>query len=219
MLERLDALDALAPLDAAHARVVTLQLGNGCSATAVDHGRSIDTSMGLTPLEGLVMGTRSGDVDPSLAGYLARMERVDVDVVEAWLNTRAGLLGVSGRSRDMREVLAAAHDGDARAALAVETFCYRARRYVGGYLAALGGADAVVFGGGIGEHAPEVRARVLDGMQWCGIDVDAAGNDAAVDGRERRVSTDQSAIAVWVVHVDEAAVVARDAARVLNARS
>lgn len=219
MLERLDALGALAPLDAQHARLVTLQLGNGCSAAAVDHGRSVDTSMGLTPLEGLVMGTRSGDVDPSLAGYLARMEHVDVDTVDGWLNTRSGLLGVSGRSRDMRDVLAAAHDGDARASLAVEMFCYRARRYVGGYLAALGGADAVVFGGGIGEHAPVIRARVLDGMQWCGIEMDAARNDATVDGREQRVSGDDSGIAVWVVHVDEATIVARDTARVVSSRS
>ncbi len=216
MLDRLDARHALAPLDTAHARVVALQLGNGCSAAAVDHGRSIDTSMGLTPLEGLVMGTRSGDVDPSLAGYLARMENVDVDTADGWLNTRSGLLGLSGRSRDMRDVLDAAHDGDARATLAVEMFCYRARRYVGGYLAALGGAEAVVFGGGIGEHSPEVRARILDGMQWCGIEVDPRANDTAVGGREARISTDGSAIAAWVVHVDEATVVARDTLRVLT---
>jgi acetate kinase len=116
-------------------KIITLQLGNGCSVTAVDGGRSVDTSMGFTPLEGLMMGTRSGDVDPSLAGFLASAEGVDVGDVENWLNTRSGLLGVSGRSQDMLELLEAAGQGDARSALAVEMFCYRVRKYIGAYMA------------------------------------------------------------------------------------
>lgn len=144
--------------------IITLQLGNGCSATAIKNGRSVDTSMGLTPLEGLVMGTRSGDVDPSLAGFLAEREGVSVDEVEEWLNRRSGMLGLSGHSRDMRELLEAESQGVPRAALAVEMFCYRIRKYIGAYMAALEGATAVVFGGGIGENSPVIRTRICEGM-------------------------------------------------------
>lgn len=213
MVER---VAALAGAGAAAARLVTLQLGNGCSAAAIAGGRSLDTSMGLTPLEGLVMGTRSGDVDPSLAGFLADKEGVPVDEVDHWLNTRSGLLGVSGRSRDMRVLLAEEAHGDTRAALAIEMFCYRARKYVAAYLAALGGAQAIVFGGGIGEHAPEVRGRIVDGLAWAGVELDGGSNDAMVDGREGAIHAPGSSVAVWVAHVDEAAVAARDVTRVLG---
>src|SRR5205814_6185907 len=125
------------------ATIITLQLGNGCSAAAIRNGRSVDTSMGFTPLEGLIMGTRSGDLDPSIVAYLARKEQVSIEEVESWLNERSGLLGVSGRSSDMRDLLAA-KEQDERAALAVAMFCYRARKYIGAYLAAMGGAYAVV---------------------------------------------------------------------------
>ncbi len=195
-------------------RLVTLQLGNGCSAAAVDGGRSVDTSMGLTPLEGLVMGTRSGDVDPSLAGFLAYREGVDVEEAEGWLNHRSGLLGVSGVSGDMRELLDAESRGDERAALAVEMFCYRVRKQVGAYLAALGGADAVVFGGGIGEHAPEVRSRILAGMEWCGLALDEGANREAV-GTEAGISTADSRVRVYVIPVREEEVIAGDAVRLL----
>jgi acetate kinase len=214
MTERVAALSGV---DTQGSRLVTLQLGNGCSAAAVHGGRSVDTSMGLTPLEGLVMGTRSGDVDPSLPAYLAASEHVSVAEVDDWLNTRSGLLGLSGRSRDMRDLLTAAADGDTRSALAVDLFCYRARKVVGAYMAVLGGADAVVFGGGIGEHEPEVRRRVLDGMEWAGVAIDALRNGATTGGREARIDADGSELAVWVVHVDEASVAARDVARVLAA--
>jgi acetate kinase len=196
-------------------KLVTLQLGNGCSATAVEGGRSIDTSMGFTPLEGLVMGTRSGDVDPSLAGFLARREAVDIAEVEGWLNTRSGLLGVSGRSADMRELLEAEARGDARAALAVAMFCYRVRKYLGAYLAALGGANAVVFGGGIGENAPLVRARVCDGMGWCGLTLDQDRNTRTV-GSEGRISTDDSRVHAYVISVDEEGIIAHDTVRCLR---
>lgn len=196
-------------------KVITLQLGNGCSATAVGNGRSVDTSMGFTPLEGLVMGTRSGDLDPSLVGLLARQERVAVDEVENWLNTRSGLLGISGRSGDMREVLKAEAQGDARAALAVEMFCYRARKYIGAYLAVLGGADAVVFGGGIGENSPEVRSRVCAGMDWCGLVLDEKLNTATI-GTEARVSADCSRVHAYVIPVDEGVIIARDTVSCLH---
>lgn len=190
-------------------KLITLQLGAGCSATAVEGGRSVDTSMGFTPLEGLVMGTRSGDMDPSLAGYLARREGVPVEEVEDWLNTRSGLLGVSQRSQDMRELLQAEARGDARAALAVEMFCYRVRKYVGAYLAVLGGADAIVFGGGIGENASAVRARICAGMEWCGLALDPERNNEAI-GSEMLITYDESNLHAYVIPVDEAAIIVND---------
>ena len=195
--------------------LVTLQLGNGCSATAIERGRSVDTSMGFTPLEGLMMGTRSGDVDPSLAGFLAERESVAVAEAESWLNRRSGLLGVSGRSGDMRELLEAERASDARAALAVDMYCYRVRKYVGAYLAALGGADAVVFGGGIGENAVAVRERVCAGMEWCGLVLDGALN-AAARGIEAPIHARGSRIEAHVIPVDEEIVIARDAAACLT---
>jgi acetate kinase len=199
-------------------KLITLQLGNGCSATAVAGGRPVDTSMGLTPLEGLVMGTRSGDVDPSLAGFLARREGAPIDDIEDWLNTRSGLLGVSGRSRDMRELLEAEANGDARASLAVEMFCYRVKKYLGAYLAILDGADAVVFGGGVGENAPPIRARICAGMEWCGLVLDAERNAGAV-GCERRISADDSPVQAHVTTVDEEVIIARDTVRCLEERT
>jgi acetate kinase len=206
MTERYAAITAT-PLS--RVRLVTLQLGNGCSATAVDGGRSVDTSMGLTPLEGLMMGTRCGDVDPSLVGFLARREAADVGEVEGWLNTRSGLVGVSGRSRDMRELLQAEQQGDARAALAVDMFCYRIKKYIGAYLAVLGGADAVVFGGGIGENASEVRARICAGLDWCGLILDQGRNARAV-GFEDRISAPEAKVHAYVIPVDEAGLIAGD---------
>jgi acetate kinase len=198
-------------------RLVTLQLGAGCSAAAVDGGRSLDTSMGLTPLEGLMMGARSGDVDPSLAEVLAEREGITAAQAVDWLNTRSGLLGVSGRSSDMREVFAAASSGDERAALAIEMFCYRVRKQVGAYLAALEGADAVVFGGGIGEHQPEVRARICARLGWAGLRLDPDRN-ASLPAGEGLVSEAASPIAALVVAVDEELWIAREARRLLGAR-
>jgi len=211
MTERYTAITSK-PID--QTKLVTLQLGNGCSVTAVNGGRSVDTSMGFTPLEGLVMGTRSGDIDPSLPGFLARSENVDIEEVESWLNTRSGLLGISGRSRDMRELLEAERQGDSSAALAVEMFCYRVRKYIGGYLAALGGADAIVLGGGIGENSPEVRARICDGMEWFGLTLDQERNAATI-GSEERISVNNSRVHVYVIPVDEESIIARDTVRCL----
>ena len=206
MVERYAAVTATT---LSQANLVTLQLGNGCSAAAVEGGCSMDTSMGLTPLEGLMMGTRCGDIDPSVAGYLSRVEGVDVPEVEHWLNTQSGLLGVSGRSRDMRELLEAEREGDMRAGLAIDMFCYRVRKYIGAYLAALGGADAVLFGGGIGENAPSIRARICDGMEWCGLVLDQGRNNMAA-GIEKRISTDGAKVQAYVIPVDESVIIARD---------
>jgi acetate kinase len=194
--------------------IITLHLGNGCSASAIQHGKSVDTSMGFTPLEGLVMGTRVGDLDPTVVSYLVQKEGMSVAAVESLLNERSGLLGISGRSPDMRELLAHI-EHDPRARLAVELFCYRARKYVGAYLAALGGATALVFSGGIGEHSAPIRARICDGMQWCGLAVDAARN-TALQGAEGRISPPDARIHVYVIPSDEEVIIARDAAQLLQ---
>lgn len=202
--------------DRTDVRIVTLHLGNGCSACAIKDGESIDTSMGFTPLEGLVMGTRSGDIDAALLDYIAAKEGLTLPQVEALLNNQSGLLGISGLTNDMRDLLAEAHENqDRRAKLAIDIFCYRARKYVGAYLAALGGADAIVFAGGVGENSPEIRRRICEGLQWAGLHVDAAANDTLVAGKEGRFSTGESSLAAWVVPTDEELLIARDTFRVI----
>jgi len=185
---------------------VTLHLGNGCSATAIRNGQSVDTSMGFTPLEGLVMGTRSGDLDPALVNYLARKEGISAVTIEDMLNKRSGLLGLSGLSNDMRE-LTAAYDANPRARLAIDVFCHRARKYLGAYLAALGGAEAVIFSGGIGENSPLVRAKICAGMEWCGLALDPQLNDS-VAGRDSQISAENTSLKAYVIHTDEEAVIA-----------
>jgi len=194
--------------------IVTLHLGNGCSACAVRGGASIDTSMGFTPLEGLVMGTRSGDLDPAVVPFLARKEGVSADEVESWLNKRSGLLGLSGISNDMRE-LTARYGQDRRARLAVDVFCYHARKYLGAYLAALDGARALVFSGGIGENSTLVRAEICAGMSWCGLQLDPEAN-AAGSRDDRCIATPESKIKVYVVHTDEETLIARETVALLR---
>jgi acetate kinase len=196
-------------------RLVAFHLGNGASACAMRDGRSVDTSMGFTPLEGLVMGTRSGDIDPALVPYLAEREGVSCEGIVELLNERSGLAGVSGVSRDVREIENAAANGNARARLALQIFAYRARKYLGAYLAALGGADAVLFGGGIGEHAAGIRASILEGLEELGITLDRERNDRVREGLGR-ISADGSRIEAWVVPTDEEAVIAQDAAALLD---
>jgi acetate kinase len=208
---------AVAGQRAERAKLITLQLGSGCSIAAIDGGRSIDTTMGFTPLEGLMMGTRSGDLDPALPAFLAEKEGIDDAAVERLLNTQSGLLGVSGRSADIRPLLQAEAAGDERAALAIEMFCYRARKGIGAYLAALGGADAVVFGGGIGEHAAPIRACICAGLEWCGLRLDPARNTAAI-GVEGRISADGAALAAYVIPVDEERLILRDTLACLSGR-
>lgn len=199
-------------------RLVTLQLGSGCSAAAIVAGRPIDTSMGFTPLEGLVMGTRSGSIDPSVGIFLEAhgYTATEVDVV---LNHSSGLLALSERSADVRELEAAATGGDARSRHAIEAFAYSIKRYIGAYAAAMGGLDGIVFGGGIGEHSALVRRLVCAGMSWCGLELDERANSAAVHGEDERISSAAGSVAVWVVPVSEAAEVVVDARAVLLGRS
>ncbi|MCI0336886.1 MAG: acetate kinase, partial [Acidobacteria bacterium] len=195
-------------------KIITLHLGNGCSAAAIKGGNSVDTSMGLTPLEGLVMGTRSGDLDPSILEYLATKEGMSMNEVESLLNKQSGLLGISGLTNDMRELLDEARENkDRRAILAIEIFSYRVRKYIGAYLAAMGGADAIVFTGGIGENSAEVRARICNGLEWMGLRVDPERNSAQVGGREGLISTDDSRLAAYVIPTDEELLIARDTVR------
>lgn len=198
-------------------RLITLHLGNGCSACAIRGGDSVDTSMGFTPLEGLVMGTRSGDVDPAVLDYVAQKEGLSLHDVELLLNKQSGLLGISGLTNDLRELMAEAdeHD-DRRARLAIDLFCYRARKYVGAYLAALGGADAVCFAGGIGENAPRVRAKICEGLDFFGLRLDPAANEATVNGGEGRISAEGSSPEAWVIPTDEELLIARDTYRVVH---
>ena len=194
--------------------IITLHLGNGCSATAISAGNSIDTSMGLTPLEGLVMGTRSGDLDPAIVEFVAAKEGFSTREIETLMNKQSGLLGISGLTSDMRELLAEAHEeNDRRAKLAIEIFCYRARKYIGAYLAAMNGADAIVFTGGIGENSPEVREGICDGLQWIGIELDEELNRQHTGGREGLISREGSRPAVYVIPTDEELLIARDTVR------
>ncbi|MGE5100662.1 MAG: acetate/propionate family kinase [Deltaproteobacteria bacterium] len=197
-------------------KIITLHLGNGASACAIVGGSSVDTSMGFTPLEGLVMGTRSGDLDPAILDFVSAREGLSLREVDTLLNKQSGLLGVSGLTADMRELLAEdAEHGDRRARLAVDLFCYRVKKYIGAYLAAMNGADAVVFAGGIGENSPEVRARICRDLEWLGIDVDAARNNQIV-GTEGRIDREGSRVNLWVIPTDEELLIARDTWRVVT---
>jgi acetate kinase len=192
--------------------LITLHLGNGCSATAIKAGESIDTSMGLTPLEGLVMGTRSGDLDPAIIDFIGTKEGLAPHEVESLLNKQSGLLGISGLTHDMRELLDEARENDDRRAhLAIDLFCYRARKYIGSYLAAMNGTDAIVFTGGIGENSADVRTRICEGLQWMGLALDADRNTP--DMKEGRISTDDSRLAAYVIPTDEELLIARDTVR------
>ena len=192
----------------ASAKLITIQLGNGCSITAIRGGKSVDTSMGFTPGEGLVMGTRAGDIDSGLLTWLARKENLTLDQVEDLLNHKSGLLGLYGGSADMRDLTEAIQRDDARAQLALEVYCYRVRKYIGAYLAVLNGVEAIIFGGGVGEHSPCVRAKILQEMGWSDIRLDAEANAGAI-GTESRISEEKSGVAIWVLPVDEAAVIAK----------
>lgn len=197
--------------------VITLHLGNGCSAAAIKNGNSIDTSMGLTPLEGLVMGTRSGDFDPAIIDFLAAKEGLTPSEVESLINKQSGLLGLSGLTNDMRELLdEAKENNDRRAKLAIEIFCYRARKYIGAYLATMNGADAVIFTGGIGENSPEVRAKICEHLNWLGLEIDEERNLAHKDGREGVISRDDSRLAAYVIPTNEELLIARDTVRAVN---
>ncbi len=192
-------------------RVISLQLGAGSSITAIEDGMARDTSMGFSPTEGLVMATRCGDIDPGLVLYLQRHEGWTAAHTERLLNEQCGLLGVSGVSADMRALL---DSNEAHARLAVDLYCYRARKYIGAYMAVLGPPHAILFGGGVGENLPEIRRRILEGLSWCGLELDDAANTANAAG-ERRISADDSRVQAWVIPVDEEGVLAQEAVEVL----
>ena len=197
--------------------ILTLHLGNGCSIAAIKDGNSIDTSMGFTPLEGLVMGTRSGDIDASIVDLIATKEGLSSREVETMLNKQSGLLGISGLTDDMRELLAEAqeHD-DRRARLAIEIFCYRARKYIGSYLAAMNGAEAIVFTGGIGENSAEIRANICDELTWLGVELDAARNASHGAEQKGKISSDSSRVEIFVIPTNEELLIARDTVRVVS---
>ncbi|MGD8237290.1 MAG: acetate kinase [Armatimonadota bacterium] len=197
-------------------RIVTCHLGNGCSMAAVRGGESMDTTMGFTPLEGLLMGTRCGDLDATVPLFLMEREGLGTDDLDDLLNKSSGLLGLSGVSNDLRDVLDAADDGNDRAGAAIDVFCYRVRKYIGAYAACLGGLDAIVFTAGIGEGSPRVRAESCSGLEFLGIAIDPARNEAAVrPDKPIDISEETASGAVLVVPTDEELMIARDTAGVL----
>jgi acetate kinase len=199
-------------------RLITCHLGNGASMCAIDHGRSVDTSMGFTPLEGLLMGTRCGDLDPAVLFYVMHKEELTEHQATTMLNKHSGLFGVSGLSNDMLELERAEAQGNERARLAIDIFCYRVRKYIGAYAAAMGGADAVIFTGGIGENSALVRARTMAGLDFLGAALDPARNDAAVKGREADISTTDAKVRTLVIPTNEELIIARDTLRLMKGK-
>ncbi|MBT9177588.1 MAG: Acetate kinase [Firmicutes bacterium] len=189
-------------------KVITCHLGNGASVAAVDGGRSIDTSMGFTPLEGLIMGTRSGDLDPAVVPYLMYKENMNTEEICNLLNKKCGVMGVSGVSSDFRVIEDAAAKGNQQAQLALDMYYYRVRKYIGAYAAALGGLDAIVFTAGIGENSPEVRAEVCKHLGFMGVELDLAKN--RVRGKEADLSTENAKVKVLLIPTNEELIIARD---------
>jgi acetate kinase len=214
VMERYKAMRALSE-DQTH--VITLHLGNGCSAAAIRGGLSMDTSMGMTPLEGLVMGTRCGDIDPAIVNLVATKEGLSTREVETLLNTQSGLLGICGLTSDMRVLLEELEaEDDRRVRLAIEIFCYRARKYIGAFLACIGGADAIIFTGGIGENSPDIRQRICSGLEWAGLRLDDSRNTQTT-GVEGQITTDDSRLHAFVIPTDEELLIARDTVRCIVA--
>ncbi|MDR9418943.1 acetate/propionate family kinase [Gracilimonas sp.] len=196
-------------------KVITCHLGNGCSVAAIKDGNSYDTSMGFSPLEGLIMGTRSGDIDPSILFYLIEKEELSLANVHALLNKHSGLLGLSGYAADMRDLIEEAENGDRRCNEAIDVFCYRVRKYIGSYIASLNGVDAIIFTGGIGENAAPVREIILKDMDYLGIQIDSKRNEN-VNG-DTVISSDDSKVEVHVIPTNEELVIAIDAAKIATA--
>ena len=194
-------------------KIITCHIGNGGSITAVDGGKSVDTSMGFTPLAGITMGTRSGDVDASLLQYIMEKESLSMDEMITILNKKSGLLGISGVSSDMRDVEAAAAEGNERAQVALDIYYDRVRKYVGSYLTVLGGADVIVFTAGVGENSASFREEICKDMEWAGIKLDSERNDTR---DEAKISADDSKVAIWTIPTDEELMVVRDTVRLGN---
>lgn len=197
--------------------IITLHLGNGCSACAIQAGNSIDTSMGLTPLEGLVMGTRAGDLDAGVLEFISHKEGMSLHEIDLLLNKQSGLLGLSGLTNDMRELIEEERENqDRRAKLAIEIFCQRVRKYIGAYLAEMSGADAMVFTGGIGENSPVIRQRICAKLGWLGIELDEALNSQITGDKEGEISKPSGRVKVFVIPTNEELLIARDTVRCIK---
>ena len=195
-------------------KMIICHLGNGSSITAVDGGKSVDTSMGLTPLAGLPMGTRSGDIDPAILEFIASKEGKSVEEITTILNKKSGVSGLSGVSSDFRDLDAGMKNGNYRCRLALDVFCYSVKKYIGAYAAAMGGLDAIAFTAGIGENNPYVRRMATTGLEFMGIDIDKEKNE--VRGDETKISTDSSKIQVWVVPTNEELAIARETVELVS---
>lgn len=189
-------------------RIITCHLGNGASISAVKNGKSIDTSMGFTPLQGLVMGTRCGDIDPAIPAYLMKKQGMTPDEIDNYLNKKSGVLGLSGLSSDFRDLEQAAEKGNVRAQLAIDVFAYTVRKYIGSYAAAMGGVDAIVFTAGLGENSPHMRDQICNGLEFLGTRIDPARN--AIRGQEQEISVEGSKVKIFVIPTNEELVIARD---------
>lgn len=195
-------------------KLITCHLGNGCSMAAITGGVSIDTTMGFTPLEGLLMGTRSGDMDPSVILYIMAKEELSSSEANALLNKHSGLMGISGISSDMRDVLEGARDGEKQASVAFDVFCYRIKKYIGAYMAALGGIDAIIYTGGIGENSAEVRSQSLSGLSHIGITIDDEMNMSSEN--EKKITKNGSPVAVFVIPTNEELMIASDTMEIVK---
>jgi acetate kinase len=198
----------------ARCNLITVHLGNGCSMTAIENGRSIDTTLGMTPLEGLVMGTRSGDIDPAIHVFLHRNLGLDIEEIDRLLNKESGLKGICGYN-DMRDIHSAVAAGDRRAALALDVQTYRNRKYIGAFMAVLGRVDGLVFTAGIGENDDQVRSRSVQGLECFGIAIDPERNQRRMN-EPRLISTDTSAVQVWVIPTNEELAIARETVALVN---
>ena len=195
-------------------KIISCHLGNGASITAIKNGKSIETSMGFTPLEGLVMGTRSGDLDPAIIPFLADKENIEISKIDDILNKKSGLLGISELSSDFRDIEKAAETGNKQAELAIDIFSYRIQKYIGAYTAVMGGVDAVAFTAGIGENSISVRKNILSGLDYLGVELDQEENE--VRGQEKIISTDNSEVTALVIPTDEELVIARETMDLLS---
>lgn len=193
-------------------RIITCHLGNGASIAAIKYGKSIDTSMGFTPLEGLVMGTRSGEIDPAIIPFIMEKEHMTSHELDEYLNRKSGILGISGMSSDFRDLEAAAKDGDERSQLAIEIFAYKVKKYIGGYVAAMGGVDAIAFTAGLGENSPSMRDKICNGLEYLGTRIDAEKNQ--IRGKAQEISVRRSNVKIFVIPTNEELVIARDTANI-----
>jgi acetate kinase len=197
-------------------KVITCHLGSGASCAAIDQGHSVDTSMGFTPLEGLLMNTRSGDIDPAIILHIMAREELTLHEANTLLNKHSGLGGISGVSSDMADIIQASMQGNDSASLALNVYCYRLKKYIGAYAAAMGGLDSVVFTAGVGENAPLVRKLSVTGLEFLGVEVDDKKNNTAI-ARETDISTDNARVRTLVVPTNEELIIARDTERIVDA--